>query len=741
MASTIGNALNFAFFSGEELEEQLLSYLQEKRLLLIVDNLEHLVQETDLLAKIMLRAPHVKMMTTSRERLNLRGEWVMEIQGMSYPHLRVSSRFVSETAVADTTSSLITTEWESYSAIKLFLQSAQQVCADFEPTEVDKLHIVQICQLVEGIPLAIELAASWVRVLACAEIAREIEHNYEFLATSWRDVPERHRSLQAVFDYSWDLLSPSERQMIRKLSVFQRGFHREAALRVAGASLLLLSALVDKSFLKPTRHGTSGVRYEIHDLLRQYAEEKLNVIEAEREEAHSRHAYYFADFLYQRESDLQGSRQTNALEEIGEEIENIRAGWHWMLENQLADGLDKYVESLFQFYDIRSWSQEGLEAFDTAVRILVSSDDEETQISLGKLLSRQGRFCYRLGQTSKARQILQQSLTLLEQFDVPTEEAFALNQLAYVAYRLGDHEQAMDLCQRSLALSRPLQANWQTAESLQILGEVVNVQGDYDEAKKIHQEGLQISKTLGDQRGLAVALNQIGYLDWRLGNYDEAWQSCEESLEICREVGDRRGIAMCHKNLGNIASELDDHLRAQRHYRRGLRISQEIGHTWGEAAFLNNLASEAWELAEYERAKELGEKSLAIWRKTGYQLGMASTLETLGTIVEAMDLYEESKAYFLEALAITLDIGTRPLSLDILGGLGILLAKAGDIARAVEVLTFVLNHPMSDQETKVKVGRRLPQFISQLSPEAFALAEAKSLQVRFEQIVAGLLNQ
>ena len=267
----IANAIYLPLVEGISPKMQLLNFLQDKRLLLIMDNFEHLIAEAPLVAEIIGQAPEVQVIITSRERLNLRGEWIFEVKGMQFPakHLRPS---LSKPTAAEQ-------DFEKYSAVQLFVQSARRIRSDFVVTGANIPHIVRICQLVEGFPLAIELAATWVRILSCADIAQEIERNYEFLATNWRDIPPRHRSLQAVFDYSWALLSPTERDVLVRLSVFQGAFNREALTAVAAVSLDVLGSLVDKSFLqvgKIVQGETAVTCYEMHELIRFYAAEKLN---------------------------------------------------------------------------------------------------------------------------------------------------------------------------------------------------------------------------------------------------------------------------------------------------------------------------------------------------------------------------------------------------------------------------------------------------------------------------------
>jgi predicted ATPase len=386
----------------------------------------------------------VKVIVTSRERLNLRGEWVFQVRGMPVP---VEREFSSHNG--NQSDGL-----ENYSSIQLFLESARRVFADIVLTEVDKPHVVRICRLVEGIPLGIELAAAWVKMLSCEEIAREIEHNYEFLATSLRDMPERHRSLQAVFDYSWEMLSAEERQAMGRLSVFRGGFRREAAVQVARTSLMTLSALVDKSFLQrnaPTELGTlvaeSEARYEMHEMLRQYAAEKLNehtgriidgrFISEVEEQAQKNHSHYYAEYLFQRKDHLRGERQKETLAEIGEEIENVRAAWQWAIQHKEVQTIGKCLVALFYFYDIRGWVQEGVEAFREAVdqlwKIKAETPDKVEPLIFAQALVRCGRLYHLLGQYDPAQDLIREGLALFRKENNQQGVAIRLNYLGKIA--------------------------------------------------------------------------------------------------------------------------------------------------------------------------------------------------------------------------------------------------------------------------------------------------------------------
>jgi predicted ATPase/transcriptional regulator with XRE-family HTH domain len=313
----IADALGLTFSGSTELKVQLFNYLKEKDILLVLDNLEHLLDGIELLDELLGYAPRVKLLTTSREQLNLRVEWAFEVHGLPIP-ARVELNHL-----------------ESNSAVALFLQRARQTKLDFVPTSDDLDSIIRICKLVEGLPLGIELAAAWMRMISVGEIGREIEQSMDFLITNARDVPARHRSIRAIFDHSWNLSSETERSVMMRLSVFRGGFTRESAEKVAGATLPTLSSLVDKSLV---RHGQS-MRYELHELIRQYANLKLREHPGWEAETHENLANYYAAWLQQLEPCLEDSRLQEALTQISLEIDNLRFAWDWMATHRQIGGL------------------------------------------------------------------------------------------------------------------------------------------------------------------------------------------------------------------------------------------------------------------------------------------------------------------------------------------------------------------------------------------------------------------
>ena len=340
--SAIVHALGLPVHENDDPLQQLISYLHDRRILLILDNFEHLRDGVGLVAEIIVAAPDVRLLVTSREALNLHEEWQWTVRGLRFP----------EATSGD--------DIEAYGAVQLFAERARKILPEF--ILADHLAAVtRICQLVEGSPLAIEMAANWTKTLPCDVIADAIQNDIDFLTSREQNIPERHRSMRAVYNHSWRQLSEEERSVFEKLSVFRGGFTREAAEQVAGATLATLAALVDKSFLRQDATG----RYDMHELLRQYGAEQLASFGAAAV-ADDKHAAYFADVLTQCEAELKSDRQLSALNKIEADFENIRAAWFYAVANCKYEWVDGMIDSLYFFELWRSRHAEVRALFEVA---------------------------------------------------------------------------------------------------------------------------------------------------------------------------------------------------------------------------------------------------------------------------------------------------------------------------------------------------------------------------------------
>jgi predicted ATPase/DNA-binding SARP family transcriptional activator len=532
LAFAIANALGITFHGQASPHEQLLDHLGNAELLLALDNFEHLLEGARLIAAIEERAPRVRVLITSHERLNLRGEWVVAVESLSLP-------------AGDDPSAMA-----SSGAVRLFVQCARRLDPQRTFSVEDWQHVARICRQVGGMPLGIELAAGWSALLSYAEIADEIEQSLNFLTTSARDMPERHRSMRAVFDYSWRLLAEHERAVFARLSVFRGGFTRAAAEAGAQADLTALLALMNKSLLRRSPDG----RYELHALLREYGAEKLRADPAAEDAARDRHADYFAAFLARCEQRLKSGDQLAALAEVGAELENVCAAYRRLSSQARWEPLGASIGGLFVFFAATGRALEAEAIFGAATKELLErgAAGAATELVLGRLLCARGAFAMRLGLYDAARAVLARSIESLRRQDAASDLALALNMLAATIHLLGQYEEEIAVLQESIALGRSVADHWITAYSLNDLGMAIFLHGDTAAALRYAQESLGMFRQIGDQRGASFALNNLGVFTQQLGNHAGAERLFRESLEVRRAIDDRWGIATTLTQIGRV---------------------------------------------------------------------------------------------------------------------------------------------------------------------------------------------
>ncbi len=636
IATKIVEGLGISLEGQEDLQSQLLNYLKNKKALLILDNFEHILEGVSIIEGILKQAPDIKMMITSCERLNLQLEWLYLVPGLDYPTQAGGSI-------------------EEYSAVQLFLYKARQVNPNFILLENDNPYIVRICQILDGMPLGIELAASWTHLLSCQEIAKEIEQDLDFLTVSTRDLPMRHRSLKTVFERSWNLLSDEERRVIKYLSIFRGGFTRQAAEELSGANLALLSSLTNKSFLHRSLNG----KYEILEISRKYIQKKLKEDPRDWESIMDRHAEYYSDYLHEREDQLKGGRQIEALREISDDIENIDMAWHWMVTRSKGREIDRSQECLHLFYNMRSWLHKGVEIFSEAVeklRFMVANENEgkkENQLILARLLARLGYFYDRTGQYEKAEGVLQESISLFCELDKQTEMALSLRGLARLSLDLENYIQSKKLFRSSLKISEDNNDTWEMIRCLDSLGFIALYFGEYAEARQYLEKGVALSKTNGDQWGTAWCLMDLGFIALIERSYQEAEQTLQECLMITKMIGDWQGIATTLSYLALVAV--------------------------GER--------------KYEEARMIYEHEISNWQELGYQLGVACALVHYGLFLTLVEEYQNAKQYLQEALDLALNIQSAPTIERSLAGVVTLLMKEGKTEEANDLIKRTLYHP------------------------------------------------
>jgi diguanylate cyclase (GGDEF)-like protein len=720
-------ALGFTFYGGDDPEIQFFNFLQEKQVLLLLDNLEHLSGGVDGLSRLLEKASQVKLICTSRERLNLQGEAVLFLHGMDIP-AKASLEHI-----------------EGFSAIQLFLQAARLAKTDFVLDQTNKDAVVQICQLVDGLPLGIEMAASWTRMLEPEQIAQEMMKNLNFLSMTQRDRPLRHQSLRAVFEQSWLLLSKEESKSLACLSIFPSHFSREAAASVGQVSLLTLSRLLDKSMLQVAKNS----RYAIHEVIRRFSLEKLESDAPTWENVHRSFIDYYAGFMTSASDNLYSHEQVETLNQINLEIENVLQAWKLCIDHGQWDRVDQMLQSLFLFYEIRGLVQEGDRIFSQAQTLLetleeaISAEASAIQRLLGRILVRRGAFARRLGLYEQSRSFTESGLELLRRHKFIPEQAFGLLKLGQLLEEFGDYEAGRLACQEGLELYQGMGDQYGAAQILQEMGVIAYQSGNYAEAEKQTQESLGIFRQVGDTWNLAMALINLGNVESELGIYQRAQDYYRQALELFEQVGDFSGKAAALNNLGDVARELAEFDQAQSYLQQSLNLYQQLGHRYGQSVVMCNLGEVLNRLKEGSKARKILEQSLSICEETGNHTGMAYALVTLTGILTQQGELEPARQCLCRALNLALENQTLPLVMDALVACGQWLRRDGKGGQALQVLMYVTRHPATMKGRKKEAEWIISRLASELPPdetrEAYELSVVQSMDQILE--IAGVICQ
>jgi predicted ATPase/DNA-binding CsgD family transcriptional regulator len=701
-------------------QEELVKFLSGRNLLLVMDNFEHVLDGADLVADILSASSNVKILVTSREALNLQQEWVWHVRGMRFP---------DDTTIDDI---------DKYSALKLFLDRAKRVRREFSvDSELD--DAIRICQLVGGMPLAIELSVSWLKTLSCQDIIKQIERGIDFLSTRARDIPERHRSIRAVFDYSWNLLSSDEQAVFPRLSIFRGGFTLEASENVARADLMTLSGLVEKSMVRRDNTG----RFDIHELLRQYAEEKLDEVD-ETTDVLSAHATYFADFMREHAIDIKGRRQLEGLNEIEADFDNVVEVWNRAIDKEDYSALDDMVEGLVLYCDMRVRYQFAESLLHHVVNALAPEVGERAHPAWHRL---------------RARWV--QVWILTESHPVPSHIQEHLADCLEIAHK-HNHREQIALC-------------------LWLRGEITRLNRDSVEAIKLYKDAHSLLSEVNMPYYVGRTLRGLDYCyQWSGGAYREQGLAVNQRhYDLAVEIGDRNETAQALHYSGVWLSFSGEDSEAQRYREEATSLWLEVGDLKSVAMGKAYTAISHFGKGEFPTAKELIIEAMNILSNCNFR--MPGFHGFLGKIVCVEEDYSEgyrlckqgevtildrdsgAKAFTHEGLALAscglgnyseakshtqIALSIRSQQLDIRGlvnclpVLTIILAHEGQKIRAVELQG--LAHTYSDNfigwMKKWSLLTQLHQELeSELGVETYKDAWERGTQLDFDSTVDELL--
>ena len=614
---TTATTLGLKEQAGKSLTQTLTDHLQSRHLLLILDNAEHLLGSVARLADAILRrCPEVTLLVSSREALAVGGELTYRVPSLTMPD---PARDRTPEAVA------------RYESVRLFVERAQLLAPQFTVTPGYAPVLASICHRLDGIPLAIELAAARVRSMSVEEVNRRLDQRFRLLTGGSRTALPRQQTLRSAIDWSYDLLNGDERVLFARLAVFTGGFSLDAVERICAdavidesAALDLVTSIVDKNLVVAETRG-SATRYRMLETIRQYARDRL-LDSGEGDRLRDLHLSYFAALAAKAEPKLSGPDQALWLHRLAAEHDNLRAALAWSsaAAGDTAAGL-KMAAALWRFWYVRGDFSEGR----ACLVGLLSIDNAGATPERGRALNAAGTLAWLQTDLPAARTLLSEALVLWRAHGDRQGIARSLSNLGNVAHGECDYAASRGFFEQSLAIRRELDDRAGIADILTNLGALAYDRGDYDAAGALFSESLGLRRERGDRWGIAVQLNNLGAVHDAQGDYSGCRALYEECLAIYRELGDRSGEPTSLSNLGQLASAEGDHVAARALHEESLSIRRETGDRRGIVMELNNLAKEAIIVGEPARARALALESLAVLQELSDRRLIAEALEAL----------------------------------------------------------------------------------------------------------------
>ena len=658
MLPAIAEAVGLRFEAKDEPKEQLLRFLRQKKLLLVLDNFEHLRLGASLLDEMLAAAAGLKLLVTSREKLHLQAEQLFLIGGMTFPVGREQASEELETPLT------------SFSAIQLFCERAQRAQPGFVLTQANQSHVVEICHLVQGMPLGIVLAAAWLEMLSPQDITAELRQSLDFLESTMKDVPDRQHSLRAAFNYSWRMLSERERHIFQQLSIFRGGFTRQAAQAITAASLQDLQGLVNKSMLTVMPEG----RYEIHELLRQFGAEMLaQAVELETE-VRARHSAYYCCLLHEHTESWHNARQLETFNTHTQEANNVQVAWSRALESGAWLDLLQAIDSLAWYFDWHGRYAEDASTFQRIIEKIEALDDQKegrsaiTERLLAKALAWQGKFAMN---NHDGLQLFQDAMLVIGRLelggqDIRREKAFTLFGMG-ARFNGVDRHKSRQLIEQSLAIYQEIDNSWGTAMGLVALGKLDWGTGHYALAQERLQAGLALHQARGDERNRLAPLNALGWNQKHLGHLEESERLHREVLVLAQRLGDRSTLAVHTADLSYILlweGKFEEELSWAE---RSLSICLEDGHRNSEGYAHLAICFPLIMTGQYGRARQEAVRALSTVREADNPGIEATVYWVFGCLALTAHSYDEAQAAFIQSRRLYQEVQDNYLGVSLIG--------------------------------------------------------------------------
>ena len=601
---TVAGVMKVIDQGGEMPLKSLTSHLRDISPLLILDNCEHLIEASAKFSDHLLRTcPRLYILATSREALGIDGENTYEVPPMRVPY---------------DGESLSLEDLAAFESIQLFTNRAKSVLPDFELSEATATHVYQICRQLDGIPLAIELAAARVKMLTVSQIVGRLDDRFRLLTSGKRTALPHHQTLRAMIDWSYGLLAEGEQILFNRLAVFSGGWTLEAAEQVCSGDginemnvLDLLTQLMEKSMIYVDRSMWKEPRYRFLETIRQYASEKLSAA-GEIEELKDRHLAYYLQLVEYANPKLAGSEQTIWLNRMEADHDNLRAALEWSTCKDSGENLSlKIAIPLGEFWKYRGFITEGRKRLRA---VLDCQDADVVSLERGEVLDKAATLAYYQGDYDESHSLWAEGLQTYKKLGDGGKqgEAFALTGLANTATEGGNYESASRLFEQALVIMREIGDTSGTANTIRNLGWAAMRPGDYIKARERLEEALMLYRQLDDKNGIASCLSGLGEVAVRVGDYDQAKTYLEESLQLRNELKHKWGIGATLGTLGWMALRQEDYNQVRVYLGESLAVRREISDKGGIAWCLEKLAESAWLEKAPERSARLFAAAAAI---------------------------------------------------------------------------------------------------------------------------------
>jgi predicted ATPase/Tfp pilus assembly protein PilF len=594
----VASALEVRQQPGRQIVDALAATLISRRFLLVLDNCEHLLESCAALASSLLHAcPELRILATSREALRIAGEVTWRVPPLSLPEPSAGLEAL-----------------ERSEAVRLFDERARAIHPSFRLDEDNAGDVARICQRLEGIPLAIELAAARVRVLSPAQIAERLDHSFALLTGGTRDAAPRQQTLRAAIDWSYDLLTDPERTLFARLSVFAGGFTLDAAEAVCGGDRIppgelldLLTHLVDKS-LVVVEERRGEARCRMLETIREYAADRL-AGSGEAEALGLRHAAHYLGIAEEAEPELQGARQAAMMDRLEEEHDNLRAALRWLVARREGTLAARLGGAIWRFWQTRGYLGEGRQWLREVLEVSSATGgdagSEELRGARGKALQGAGVLAWGQGEYDRAAELFEEALAIFEALANDDGVAALRNNLGVIALHRGDYPRATELFEASLALRRQQRHATGIGTTLNNLGATAGKQGDLARARHYYEESLALQREHGNVQGAAISLSNLGATAYSQDDFAQAHRFFSEGLELRQLLGDRTGVADSLAKLGRVALRQGEMERARAHYAASLEQLRELGDRERIASGMMGIAALALAREQVARAVRL----------------------------------------------------------------------------------------------------------------------------------------